>query len=300
MLNMNLAGANHLTVAALETTTLEALLKKRVPDDARMLVDIKILGVTIPDGRWRLVDEKELPEAVAALAKLVGREAKLPTWQRRLARRIDSPEWLLTLEALFPTQGTYPAYMPPKTRVIAVSLADGVRILKSDNNPEPVIARLREAYSANEAENERKAAESAEHAQHEKSAEAKLEKELIEFHAVAWAEASIDERFGILLALASEKTPGDPAGNIRSALAGSKKPGDFPRVEWWKNTGILERLNAPKTAEEEERAQKAAMIECDRIPVRTRDLLWIRHGSDYVAQLKTWRMLQAQQPARTP
>jgi hypothetical protein len=295
---IGLIGAN--TVEALEASTLAELLAKPVKDDARWLLDLKILTFAIPDGRQRLVNDEELPEATAALSKLVGREAKLPSWQRHLARYIDKKEWLISLKTPHPTMGGYPTWMPPKTSVVALPIDLGVAILRSPNNPEAAILRAREAFSASEGERERKAAERAERKAAESTEERKLERDRIKYHAAEWTEATVDERFAVLLALASENTPADPAANVRAALAGSKKPGDFPRVEWWKNTGILERLNAPKTAEEEERAQKAAMIECDRIPVRTRDLLWIRHGSDYVAQLKTWRMLQAQQPASTP
>jgi hypothetical protein len=293
---MNLCGmiGAH-TVAAVESTTLTELLQKQIADDRRYLLDIKIATVAVADGTWRFCTDAEITEATAALTKLVGREGKMPSWQRRLARRIDVPEWLLTIESLYPTPGTFPPTMPPTTRAIAVPLEVGVAILRSPNNPEPVIARLREAFSAWKLADEEKAAKREAEKRQNDTAERKLEIERVKYHAAEWCESTIDERFAILLAIATEKTPGDPAANVRAALAGSRKPGDFPRLEWWKGTGLLDRLNAPKTAEEEKRAQQAALAEMEKVPFRTRDLLWIRHGSDYVAQLKTWKMLQAQQ-----
>ena len=139
------------------------------------------------------------------LAKLVGKESRLPSWQRRLGVLLDKPgEWLLSIEALGPSWVEWLQHYPSEAITVAVPMAIGVAILQSANSPETEFKRrrdLHEQYRAGEAEKARIAAakRDAEIAETQRK-----DNERQQFRADAWAQLSPMERFAARLALMVE------------------------------------------------------------------------------------------------
>jgi len=280
---------------------LKELLSKPVgKDGVRFALDTAIFGSVVPAGRWRMCTDEEHAEAAVVLAKLVGKEARLPRWSRRLAVLLDRREWLLVLDALPPSWEVWHAYSPPVAVTVAVPLESGVAILQSPNSPETELARRRdghEAYRNAEAEKarivaEKQAAEAAE--------KQRVQRERYDFKADRWAQLSPMERFAARLALLAEAR-GDKAlaGDVRVAIASAGDEKDFPRsISWWAGIEQSAGLQAADAREAElaafARRSKAEGI-CARIPSQTRLLLGIQHGpNNFEAIAEAWEALESQ------
>ncbi len=281
--------------------TLKDLLTKPLKDGAkRFLVDEAIMKAATPAGRWRLCTDAEIAEALPALAKLIGKESKLPSWQRRLGVLLDKPgEWVLSIEALGPSWVEWLPHYPTAAITIAVPLAVGVSILMSPNSPEVEFKRRRDLHEAYRNAESEKARIAAAKRDAEIAETQRKDNERQQFRAAAWEQLSALERCAARLALLVGERDPQLATDIRAAIAGAGDTKNFPRTVWWKNMEGATGLQAAAAKEEQQatfaRRQRAEGI-LSHIPAKTRWILEVQHGQDNVeAQLAAWEQLQAQQ-----
>jgi hypothetical protein len=280
---------------------LSTLLKKPTEKGNHFALDSAIMAAAVPAGLWRLVTDEEHPQAIAALTKLIGREAKLPSWQRRLGTMSDGKGWILAIDALSPLYASPAPSAKVTTIRIGLPLAIGVEVLQSANSPEAEATRRQKAHEEHlkaEAEAKRIADEKA---AAEVARTRKEREDRANFRADDWAAATPLERFCGLLALAVEKRDPKLAADVRAACAGAQNATDFPKAAWFEGIGVVERLQPAKDAEALKRATWRAEQLIMTIPTDRLALLEVKHGKENVlAIVEEWERIRGSVPRTDP
>jgi hypothetical protein len=209
----------------------------------------ELLKLAIPVGHWAFCADEQHPAAVAALAKVIGRESKQPSWQRRLAVTADGKTFLIVVDDCPRNPGSINWHdtMPEALRAIPVALPLelGVQLLQSDASPEKELERRRA---------QAKAREEAVAARHRAEIEAsnlerdRLEREAqtrVQFKADVWPKLSPLQQVFARLALSLAERDPKIAADIRCAL--DAEASDFPKGTWW--IGLDNTLESIRVAE---------------------------------------------------
>ncbi len=246
-------------------------------------------SLAIRAGYWRYPTDSELPALVDQLAKLIGRESKLASWQRRLAIfTSDGQTPLLVVNAPAIVTSEFAGdHMSPwtnprtsETVQLVFPLADGVELLASPHNPELEIERRAQLCAKHAEEERRKREEATKVAKAAQEQAEALAKERTAFRADDWEQKlSDDHRVLLALAVAIEghapKVASGIRATVKAALAG---PLPFPRVTWWDGVDWPKpKKGAPRVAwgMHGSAAKVIASIPPDKL-----QLLRIRHGFD--------------------
>jgi hypothetical protein len=242
----------------------------------------ELLKQAVSVGHWRFVNDDEHPAAVAALAKVIGRESKQPSWQRKLAVKADGSQFLIVIDDCPRHPGTINWHdtMPEALKAIptALPVAVGVQLLQSDANPEKELERRRALAKKREDEAaERQRAEIAK-SRAEAAELQRIAQERVDCRADVWAKLAPLAQFGARLALMIEKRDKDLAADIRACVDASD---DFPRGSWWVG---LDRIME---------AQRVADVLAS-IPEQSRVLLKIQHGNNPAKIVAAWDAMRAQ------
>jgi hypothetical protein len=259
-------------------------------------------SLAVKNGFWRYPLDHELPALVDALAKLVGREAKIVSWQRRLACTSDGTSPLIIVNA--PARVTSPncddhiqPWRDPQNLAVTqlvLPISDAVELLASPHNPELEIERRAKLCQAHAEDEQRKAKTRAEANAAREKAEAAAAKERLDYKADLWERMDPLQQCFLRLAVAVEGKDKALAASIRSvvntsiqeAVAGT--PPDFPRATW--DAGLS--WPAPPRGNRPARSSfsfaSAADI-CAQIPAERMKFFRIVHGLGPVADAKIAR-----------
>jgi hypothetical protein len=254
-------------------------------------IDVQaILRTAIQVGFWRFVNDSEHAAAVAALAKIVGREAKLPTWQRRLAVAADGSQFLLVVDSCLQKHSSCINWDPLASEALrpipcALPIEAAVKLLQSPQSPELELQQRLAAAHKREAERAAREAAEAEKFRLKTEAEVKERREQEACRATEWERLTPMERFAARLAVLVESRDKDLAADIRSALDTADVASDFPRAQWW--TG-LDGLMAAKHAQ--------AVVAS--IPTEKLALLRLMHGNDTARLARAWTEMNRPQQGK--
>jgi hypothetical protein len=245
----------------------------------------ELLKHPIPIGHWRFVNDDEQPAAVAALAKVIGRESKQPSWQRRLAVKADGSQFLIVIDDCPRNPGSinWNDTMPEALKAIptALPVPVGVQLLQSDASPEKELDRRRALAKKREDEAaERQRAEIAK-SKAEAAERQRVDQERADFRADAWTKLGPLERFVARLALAVERHDPILAAGIRAAIDAPTNDDAFPRGSWWQ--GLDKTLEAIRVAEVFE-----------TMPGEMRALLKVQHGNNPSKVVAAYEAMRAQ------
>jgi hypothetical protein len=247
----------------------------------------ELLKQAVPTGHWAFVSDADHSSAVAALAKLIGRESKQPSWQRRLAISTDAAKtYLLVVDSChwrepssvvpFDDADSYATTALP----VALPLEVGVQLLQSEANPELELARRRAKAAAREAARvERNRAEIA-RSRAEAAEIARVEQERIDCRADNWAKLSPLEKFAARLALAVEKADPSLAAGIRAAIDAPTSDDAYPRARWFEGF--------PRILEDQRVAQVYAAL-----PKEQEFALRMQYGHNPATIVAAWEALRA-------
>jgi hypothetical protein len=190
---------------------------------------------------------------IPALAAVLGDETEAArlSWVRRLVRRKSDDAWLLTIaDPPFLSYGdprfTQPWLVPHATTgtPFAYPLAEGVRILQSEDNPESEIERRRKLNEAHTAREEAHNLEARNAEQARQAAIKKAQSDAATYRQAEWESLTREERMLFALGVAVKSHDPKLAAIIRGVAEQSRRCGptvngarglplDLPRTEWW-------------------------------------------------------------------
>jgi hypothetical protein len=208
-----------------------------------------------PTQNYTLVSDAEAPEAIAALAKIIGEvESAKMSWVRRLVR-LGTGELGLTVNSCVAIRRDsldwqFPWNVPNGLMPITVAfpLGEAVSILQQPDCSEVELERRRQAFASFQSEKSKREAEKL---KAEKEAEARLVKDREDetrFREREWQMGFTPlGRFASALALMVEKRDPDLANDLRilvdcgeRSTGGSDptRPIPYPRTCWWQSPKV--------------------------------------------------------------
>jgi hypothetical protein len=208
-----------------------------------------------PTQNYNLVSDAEAPEAVAALAKIIGEaEANKPSWIRRLVK-LGTGELGLIVNSCIAIRRDDLSWQSPWTVAngmaaiaVAYPLSEAVAILKSADSPEIEVERRRKLFEEFQAATRKREEEKA---KAESEAAARLVRDREDekrFRSREWLMGFTPlGRFATALALMIEKRDPDLANALRILVDSGERsthgsdptrPIPYPRCEWWQSPKV--------------------------------------------------------------
>jgi hypothetical protein len=244
----------------------------------------ELLKQAVPTGHWRYILDNEHPAAIEALKAVLGREAKLPSWQRRLAVTADGATFLIVIDDC---RWRHPSSIAGWNELdvlnttglpTALPIEAAVQLLNSDQSPEKELQRRRALAAERDLKVAERARIEAEKARAEVAEVNRERQARLDNRADIWEKLNPLQQFGARLALAVEKRDPKLAADIRTSVDAS--PSDFPLGQWW--TGLDRTMEAIRVA---------AVYEI--IPIETRTLLKLQHGPYPAKIVAAWEAMRA-------